>query len=323
MANILAVVELQDIGIIFFYPSGNVLAVTEENDVPAFYTAAQMAVTEAEDTASFDVNVQSQAIELEVTEAQDVPAMDVQQGTVFILSPTELNDTVAFHIYESVLIEIQANEFQDTGYVDILQGFLAEVAGVDAEDAGIIVFSADTLAELAASEDTDYATIFIQEIPVTFIREAIIMHLFNFAVSEYKNYNFNCLLHFDKMFLGLNEEGIFLLDGDTDLGESIQAEIKTGTIDLAAKGAISIPREAWLAYRSNNGMELDAKLDEVADLPPMFFQKVVEKIRECREKFGRGIKNRFITLDVKNVDGASFDFESLRIMGDVIKRKTR
>lgn len=160
-------------------------------------------------------------------------------------------------------------------------------------------------------------------VPTTFNRRAIVMHLFNHAVSHYVNYNFNSLFHFQNLFLGTNEEGIYIIDGDNDLGEMIEAEIGSGLIDLGAKGEITIPREAWLAYRSNNGMELDTRIDEVVDLPPCLFEKAALMIRECREKLGRGIKARFFMWKLRNVDGSDFSLESLRILGDKIKRKTR
>jgi hypothetical protein len=160
-------------------------------------------------------------------------------------------------------------------------------------------------------------------IPITIMRKAIIMHLFNYAVSHYVNYNFNSLAHFNKVFLGANENGIYILDGGDDLGEKIEAEIGSGVSDLGGAGAISIPREAWLAYRSDGEMELDVKMDEHEDLPPITYDKIAHAIMEMRGKLGRGDKARFFTWKLKNVDGSDFSLESLRILGDIIKRKTR
>jgi len=160
-------------------------------------------------------------------------------------------------------------------------------------------------------------------IPVTIIRKAIVMHLFNYAVSHYVNYNFNSLAHFNKVFLGANENGIYILDGNEDLGEKIEAEIGSGVSDLGGSGAISIPREAWLAYRSDGEMELDVKMDEHEDLPPITYDKIAHAIMDMRGKLGRGDKARFFTWKLKNVDGSDFSLESLRVLGDIIRRKTR
>lgn len=161
------------------------------------------------------------------------------------------------------------------------------------------------------------------EVPITFIRKAVVMNLFNYAVSEYKNLNFNSLVQFNGYTIGINEQGAFILEGPDDLGQLIQARLKSGVEDLAKGGILAIPREAWLAYRSDDGMQLDVRVDEYQDLLSLKFGKVATGIREHRTKFGRGIKGRFFSWDVKNISGSDFSLESLRILGDRIKRKTR
>jgi len=131
------------------------------------------------------------------------------------------------------------------------------------------------------------------------------------------------LAYFNKVFIGANEQGIYPLDGNDDLGQKIEAEIGSGVKDLGGNGAISVPRESWLAYRSDGEIELDVKTDEHDDLPPIIFDKIAHAIMESRKKMGRGIKARFFTWKLKNVEGSDFSLESLRILGDIIKRKTR
>ena len=160
-------------------------------------------------------------------------------------------------------------------------------------------------------------------IPVTFIRKAIVMHLFNYAVSHYVNYNFNSLAHFNKVFLGANEQGIYILDGNDDLGEKIEADITSGVSDLGKNGAIAIPREAWLTYRSDGEMELISEIDEHEELPTIIYDKIAHAIMEMRGKLGRGTKARFFNWKLKNVGGSDFSLESLRVLGDIIRRKTR
>ena len=117
---------------------------------------------------------------------------------------------------------------------------------------------------------------------------------------------------------------IFLLDGDTDMGQHIESRIKSGLTDLGESGQISIPREAWLAYRSEGAFNLDIKIDEKLDHPTMLFDKVARGIMEMRNKFDRGIKeSRFFSWDLKNSSGTDFSLQSLRILGDIIRRKTR
>jgi len=157
----------------------------------------------------------------------------------------------------------------------------------------------------------------------TYNRKAIVMHLLNYAVSHYVNFNFNSLFLFNGLFLGTNEQGVFVLDGNDDLGELIQAEIGSGVYDIAKNGVIAKPREAWLAYRSTDGMALDVKADETIDLPTVMFNKTGQALKEDRGKLGRGIEARFLTLKLHNMGGCDFSMESLRILGDILKGRTR
>jgi len=167
-------------------------------------------------------------------------------------------------------------------------------------------------------------------VPITYIRKTVVMNISNLAVTEYKNYGFNTILNFNGILLGLNNEGIFILGGDTDLGQYIQARIKSGTEDLAKSGVFSIPREAWASFRSDvreNALQLDIRIGERKDLFPYRFGgnngRGMDAMREHRAKLGRGIKARYFTWDLKNMSGAKFTLESLRILGDIIRRKTR
>jgi hypothetical protein len=154
-------------------------------------------------------------------------------------------------------------------------------------------------------------------------RKATVMHLFNHSITHYENYPFESLAHFNGLFLGANEDGILVIDGDNDLGEPIVAEVDTGVWDSAEKGAVQRLREIWLAGRWNEGMEIEAIGDETRLYPSSVFELIREKIREQRQKLRKGIKARFFTFRVRNVAGSDFDIHSLRVLGEQIKRKTR
>ena len=319
MANILLAIESPDLGRIGIL-EGNILAAVEVKDTAAFYTGSQLVATESPDQASFDIPFQP--IHLSAFESPDTCLIDLRSGMLIRLAAIEAKDTALITGHTQILVAISATERLDEASIHGFSGLLASLLAVESGDTGLITLSPDTHLILAGVESVDEVFLDIKEVPITFLRKAVVMHLFNYAVSEYKNYNFNSLLHVNGVFLGLNEDGVYLLDGDDDLGELIQARIKSGLEDFGEK-AITIPREAWLAYRSDNGMQLDVRVDEVTDLPSMFFGKVARAITECRAKLGRGIKGRFFTWDLKNVGGSDFSLESLRVLGDIIKRKTR
>lgn len=159
-------------------------------------------------------------------------------------------------------------------------------------------------------------------IPITFNRKAIVMHLFSHAVSEYKNYNFNSLAHFNGVFLGANEQGLFPLGGDDDLGIPIQSLIRTGVMDFVIKSIRNLPKEAWLAYRSAGEMAFGVEEDEHNNYEAILDEQAIG-IAEVRAKLGKGYKGRFYRFTFKNLSGSDFDLESIRVLGQPIKRKVR
>lgn len=320
MANILLAIESPDLGRLSLL-QGNILAAVEAQDTAAFYTGSVLVATESSDQAS--ISLLFQPITLTGIESRDIGSVNILTGLLIRLAATEAKDTALITSLNEILVNLAAVERLDEGSIHGFSGILASLLAVESGDTGIITLSPDTKLILAGVESLDSVFLHVKVIPITFIRKAVVMNILNYAVSEYKNYNFNSLVYFNGVFLGINEEGIYPLDGNDDLGEPIQARIKSGVVDLGGKGAITIPREAWLSYRSDDSMQLDIKVDEVMDLPSMFFSKVSRAITECRTKLGRGIKGRFFTWDLKNVGGSDFSLESLRILGDVIKRKTR
>jgi hypothetical protein len=165
-------------------------------------------------------------------------------------------------------------------------------------------------------------TLYGDVIPVTFNRKAIVMHLFSHAVSEYRNYNFNSLANFNRLFLGANEQGLYPLGGDDDLGLPIQALIRSGVNDFVIKSIINLPKETWICYRSDGQIAFGVEEDE-----HNYYEHILDEeaigISEVRAKLGKGLKGRFYRFTFKNLGGADFDLESIRVLGQPIRRKVR
>jgi len=162
-------------------------------------------------------------------------------------------------------------------------------------------------------------------IPITFNRKAIVMHLFSHAVSEYRNYNFNSLAHFNGVFLGASEQGLKILGGDDDLGEAIQAMIRTGVNDFVIKSIRNLPKEVWASYRSDGQMAFGVEEDEHNYYEHILDEQAIgiAEVRPGGKSLGKGYKGRFYRFTWKNLGGADFDLESIRVLGQPIKRKAR
>jgi len=156
------------------------------------------------------------------------------------------------------------------------------------------------------------------------IRKGFAMNLSHFGITEYNNYSFNSLAdyHLSGKYIGASEEGIFLLDGDNDNGVKIYALIQSGTEDLwtevmkKLREGFAVMRGGPLRFRI---IRDEGRLDSVVrDL-----SSVQEVIHEERVKFSRGLKNRFNSFGLENIEGSDFDLESFRVMVDVISHRKR
>ena len=159
------------------------------------------------------------------------------------------------------------------------------------------------------------------DVPIMLIRRAIVMNLSNHAVTHYENFDFNSIVQFNGVLIGANENGVYILGGDNDLGQYIESELTGGLIDLSER-AVKTALEGWLAGRSDLAMDLRVTVDEgnVYEYPFVKFGNN----HEARAKIGKGLnKHRFFTFGLKNKSGSNFDLQSFRILGDVVGRKTR
>ena len=160
------------------------------------------------------------------------------------------------------------------------------------------------------------------DVPITLLRRAVVMNLSSNAVTHYENFNFDSVVQFNGVLLGANENGVYLLGGDEDLGQYIEAEVTSGLHDLSEK-AVKAAIEGWVAGRfTQDGLDLKVRVDE-GDSYSYPFVKFGNG-REGRAKIGKGLnKHRFFTFGVKNKGGLDFSIHSLRVLGEIIRRKTR
>ena len=148
---------------------------------------------------------------------------------------------------------------------------------------------------------------------------ATVMNASNFAVTEYAQYPVSALGYMNKKYYGVLSDGIYLLDGDTDNGTNIDAEIETGPLDLWM-GGVKYPREAWFVFRADGTVILRIRVDE-QDAYEQEVAYLHERIHEGRVKFAKGLRKRFAAFGFRNKDGADFDLSNIRVMVDVVPRK--
>ena len=150
--------------------------------------------------------------------------------------------------------------------------------------------------------------------------KGLVMNMSHFAVTDYVGYDFNSLAYFNGKFLGGSNQGIFAFGGNGDNGQKINTRAKIPVLD-SYRDVLQRARDAWLTCRSDGQMMLVLQLGE-EDYYDDIFERT-GKAHEDRCKLPKGIKERFLSFEIRNVDGSDFDFNNLRFTVDAVQRRRR
>ena len=150
--------------------------------------------------------------------------------------------------------------------------------------------------------------------------KSVCMNTKTLAVTEYVNFNYNSFTFFNGKYLALNKTGIFELGGNDDDGDDIVASLKTGTIDTYGEN-INRLRDGYVTFRSDGDILLKDVGDETNERTYTIINSTSGLIHERRIKFQRGIKDRYFSFELSNVNGSSMDIDKLRIAMEPIKKR--
>jgi hypothetical protein len=141
----------------------------------------------------------------------------------------------------------------------------------------------------------------------------MVMNIKNYALTLYDNYDFNSLCRFNGKNLGATSTKIYDLDsGTTDEGTFIDWNFRTGYLDLHQKVKKGL-KQAWVSYKSDGDLIITAIQPNGTEYEyPMDSIDTTEE--GIRVKFGKGIKSKYIALDVSNVDGSSITLDTMKLL---------
>ena len=153
----------------------------------------------------------------------------------------------------------------------------------------------------------------LRDLPATYLN--MVMNLRNYALTEFTNYNFNSMCRFNGKHLAADKTGIHDLDlGSADDGDYIDWNFRTGYLDLHQKVKKRL-KQAWLSYKSDGDLIVSACLPDGT-----IYEYEVDGVEivenGMRVKFGKGIRSKYVALDVKNVDGSSIELDTIKLHFD-------
>ena len=144
---------------------------------------------------------------------------------------------------------------------------------------------------------------------------SMVMNLKNRALTLYDNYDFNSMCRFKDKHFGATKTGIYDLDtGTTDNGTLIDWNFRTGYLDLEQKNKKKL-KQAWLSYKTDGDLILTV-IQPNGDEYEYSLQGIDSTETGHRVKFGKGIRSKYVALDIRNVDGSTITLDTLKLHFD-------
>lgn len=134
------------------------------------------------------------------------------------------------------------------------------------------------------------------------------------ATSEYTGFVFNSFAKIGGRYFGASEDGLFVLDADTDAGKPIAAAFGFGKLDFGS------PQMKTISYCYLGAMAGQMRLDVRSHVNGRDaeygyhsrFQRA--DLREVRFDLGRGLKSSYVQPTFYNCNGDDFEVDTVRFM---------
>jgi hypothetical protein len=131
-------------------------------------------------------------------------------------------------------------------------------------------------------------------------------------VTRYTNFPFTHIVRYQNSYFGVASGGLYLLEGTTDDGAPISYAVRTCIDDLEVaekKTAASV----YLAGRIGPTMTVTLHAGETGQESYAYSTPRGQGAQNHREKFGRGVKNRYFALALSGTDALELDSIELEI----------
>lgn len=131
------------------------------------------------------------------------------------------------------------------------------------------------------------------------------LNIKNKAMTIYGNYIFNSMCHFNGKNIGAKSNGLFELTGSYDNGVQIEWNFRTGLLDLEI-GRMKKLLQLWFGYKATGDIKLKTIYADGQEYE-YDLQSYSDSEHGSRVKIGKGIRTRYLSLDVSGDIPAEFD----------------
>lgn len=145
----------------------------------------------------------------------------------------------------------------------------------------------------------------------------------NGAISQYLGVDFNSLCTFNGKVLGVNDDGLFELTGDTDNGADIDAFVELPTTDFGSEKQKRV-RCGVFGYESDGDLTVTVTLDETTTQTATLTPKKSGSVEQsAKVPLQRTMPGRYVMTRIDNVDGCDFALDTVSLDIVELSRKPR
>jgi hypothetical protein len=136
------------------------------------------------------------------------------------------------------------------------------------------------------------------------------------GVTEYTNFSFNSFAQMGHKYIAASGDGLYELNGDTDDGTAIIAQIKSGFAQFGGSRFTSF-KAAYLGLRATGDFVL--KL-ETGDGKQYVYAAVAKNMQTSRVHMGKGLRARYFSFELIST-GQDFDLDAVEFVPLVMQRR--
>lgn len=137
----------------------------------------------------------------------------------------------------------------------------------------------------------------------------LVMCLNNTAITEYTNFDFNSLTKYRDNIIAVSSDGLYLLGSNDDDGIEIDSIIETVQDDFGSPYLKSVA-SIYVGIEGGS-MNISTKNKGVLSSPQIL--PISTTLGTKRIKHGRGIKHKYWSIRLSNIDGSNFYIDTIEI----------
>lgn len=134
------------------------------------------------------------------------------------------------------------------------------------------------------------------------------------GTTRYLGYEFNSFARIGGKYYGASDDGLFILEGETDMGRPIVATFGLGQLDFGSPQLKTVP----YCYIGAAAQAMSLDIEALLNGEPARFTYAARghgaSMREVRFDLGRGLRSSYVMPTFANIGGGGFEVDAVRFL---------